>query len=355
MGTEVAKKKVKVPVLKKGKAKRDPVAAVAKRRKKKNAKRGASWDLETHGVTKTFINTFLNCPEHTRLRYLEMWSSSAFSEAMEYGNIFHYIHERHVGHGDSVKKAVAAYEKMWVAERQGMVSKENLTKLRELSALAALVFKYYLKYWDDHNRDTVFVEQDFCFYYEYEDGLRVPCRGKFDEVFSTGKKRKRYWLHDVKTKGRVNEDEIQSSLLQDIQVNLYFHAMRDRFGSTPAGVVYNIVRKPQKYRRKDEAMGSYLKRIEEDIQERMDFYFVKFDLTITKAEMDAWWKDQFVPIMQRIRDWAEGKSHTHYLNPNALHTQYGKSDMFNIITKGDNSGYYRRSKVYPELDFEGAA
>src|SRR5687767_5785188 len=52
------------------------------------------WKFHEHGVTSSFLNSYLTCKEQTRLCYVEGWGSRTVPLAFEFGTACHWILEQ---------------------------------------------------------------------------------------------------------------------------------------------------------------------------------------------------------------------------------------------------------------------
>ena len=95
-------------------------------------------------------------------------------------------------------------------------------------------------------------------------------------------------------------------------------------------------------------MPSYAKRVVEDIEKRPDFYFMRFDVTVTMSEMNKFEKELDAMVNDFIR-WRLGQV-GHYKNTANCDNKYGRCPMLPICSKGDYSGFKKRSVIYKELE-----
>ncbi len=191
------------------------------------------------------------------------------------------------------------------------------------------------------------LEDQFKFDYRFEDGLVVPIRGMFDGVFTA--KQGTTWLFETKFLSRVDEEGLEDLLPFNLQVMLYLTALYERSGDKPAGVLYNVVRRPGLRQKKNESLREFSDRILEDVVGRPDHYFIRWDMTITQGELANWRRTFLDPVMREIRDWAEGTGR-HYANPDALITKYGRSDFYELIVRNNPAVYYKRAAPFNELE-----
>lgn len=333
------------------------------------------WDLWRDGITQGFIKVFLACPEQARLKYIEGLSIKTSSEPLEFGSAFHAIEANVCQRQSKGKKGLKTDLIELIAEettiyenkhiRDTKMAKKDQQGFGEMLSLVELTLQHYFKQWEDSKTNWVCREVAFAEPYAISPANVFPAgpnrsvllRGRWDGLFDD--KQKKLRLLETKTKARIDEDGIQATLPTDIQTMLYCCAAKLRYGRVPAGVVYNVVRRSQLRPKKGEDyFKEYIPRVHQDMIERPGFYFMRWQVDFTPSDLDKWEHRVLNPIVERIVEWYESikslddpfKSRFHYMNPDALYTQYGRSDMFNYLTSGGNTfGYTRRKEVYPEL------
>lgn len=94
--------------------------------------------------------------------------------------------------------------------------------------------------------------------------------GKLDDlVFEDG----RWWIVEYKTATRLDGSYFDR-LYVDSQITMYMSAMM-RLGYNPAGVIYRVIRKPSIRKGQKETIPAFIERLEADISERPEFYFME--------------------------------------------------------------------------------
>jgi hypothetical protein len=332
---------------------------------------GGLWDFWRDGVTQSFLSTWSGCMEEARLRYVEGWTDRRVSEALEFGNVFHYALSEFY-HGKAkvptakrIVNVIEEYRDAWLNERKVVSSSEEETMEKVLALAEPSLCGYVTRWagdWDGRYKlgcatvkpkKWLASEQRFRVPFEFADGKQAYLNGMFDGVFEDAKGG--IWLLETKTKSRIDEEGIAAGLSIDRQVNLYLHALHTMYGKKVRGVLYNVVRRPGNRLGKSETLGAFSDRVGDDIVAKLGsgHHFIRWELRLSLKETAAWFNDYLVPVMDDVRAWWEGRR-PHYTNPDALFTKYGKSSMFNPIVSGDFSGHFRRSRAFNELpDVEG--
>jgi hypothetical protein len=338
------------------------------------------WDFWKHGVTSSFLGTFLSCREQTRLAFVQGWSSKTLSLAIEFGTCMHWILEqayspatgfmkkRKVPTVEWCKKTVAAYQKMWLKDTKDPTPKQ-IEQQEMVYGLAEQVAPVYFRRWDGdftgeytQGNNTVrpvkwvSLEEIFCVPYEYPDGKIVPLRGRRDGVFLD--QRQDIRVLDTKCRSVINEQDTMDTMEHDLQQMFYLHVTDEQVRrglisgvkKPPVGMVLNTIRRPGHRQTQGETLKVFLERVGKDIAQpkNKDYQFPRFQLDITPDEVRSWKKRVLDPIMMDVRMWWEGTV-PHYLNPNSLLSKYGRCGLFLPITKGEFGMCYRRKKVFGEL------
>lgn len=332
------------------------------------------WKFYEHGVTSSFLQSFLMCREQTRLAYVAGLGASQLSLALEFGTCVHWLLEQAYGgkiDGRDVtdpkdtlrwtQSLLGEYEKAWRKEHPR--PPQNVVEQQErIYAMAECVLPNYFRRWagDFTGKYGAFepgtvrpkkwlsLEQTFDVPYTFPDGRKVRILGKRDGVFedALGK----LWVFDTKCLSVITEDDITATMPLMLQFMLYLWVTWKELGRVPAGFVMNVVRRPGQRMLAQDTFQTYLDRVRKDVcnERRYDHYFLRFQMELTKKEI-VWWQDnQLVPMMQDVRDWWDGRS-AHYMNPNSLITKYGRCQMFDALTAHDTSGLIRRPYAFSEL------
>lgn len=316
------------------------------------------FDLYKDGLTQGAISRWLTCREQFRLAYIEGWKKSVVSEAMELGSAFHYMAERLTtlvkGRLATPAEALAEYRKTRISKaKPALTAPEQQLVLSAVSKALPLA-NAYQQWWVDRDAERSWVLREETFHMIHGP-TSIPLRGRWDGIFRD--KKGRLYLHEMKTKGFVDEDGLQDALPHDLQTMLYCLAIKERFQEEPRGVVYDVIRTPKIRQRKEEPDSEFAQRIAADVACRPEDYFLRLEVTFLEGDLQAWAKRVLDPILWDLDQWYRtlvltdpSNSWVHYPNPTGLFTRFGgKSDFFHAITKGDFSGLTRRKVPYEEL------
>jgi len=254
-----------------------------------------------------------------------------------------------------IKRYLAKAEVSWKKENP-MAGGQAIGQLEMSKMFAKAVLPMYFKYW---KKDLEEVEWDSL---EGEFKLALNrnrldvnsgstwMRGKMDgSLFKLNKKGKRgLWLFETKTKGRVEEGILLTRLPLDFQVHFYLTALRVMKGKRPRGVIYNIIRRPQIRQKKNESMHEFAVRCSADVKSRPEFYFFRYEVTISNEEMQAF-RRELIILLRRFWHWSIGATPS-IKNRFACETKYGLCNYINICTSNDYTGLYKRKRIFAELE-----
>lgn len=195
------------------------------------------------GITQSMVARFLSCRERFRLKYvLGLEPMEKWNHRMGYGNMWHVCEEAHAKGTDWV---VSLNRHIGVMGYQFPMQREEINKWGNVCAVQ---FPEYVRYWAEHpdvqNRKPLMQEQVFDVPYTLPSKRVVRLRGRFDSVDLIDGA---IWLQENKTKGDIDQTQIERKLKFDLQTMLYIVALETvapLAGVKTAGVRYNVVRRP---------------------------------------------------------------------------------------------------------------
>jgi len=325
------------------------------------------WDIHRDGVTQGLLANFMLCPEKCRLSSVEGLSQIRTGGALAFGSLIHDVLDEVYSHVMRKKGAsdwyTFAYSVLTIAlrdkekkDRQAINEKggsnpEALVMLEENYGIAEGILPGYLKRWESDFVDVEWVALEQMFEtpvtFKMEDGEEVTLkiRGKRYGVFRSRKSNKLY-LFETKTKGRIDEDSIMDRLVFDLQVMLYLWSMWKDYGEVPQGVVYNIMRKPQLKRKKEESLKQFIDRVWLDTETRPDFYYMRYNSDIVLSDLKSW-EEEFITVLRQLVRWTRGKFH--WKNSNACSMGGVNCQFLPVCSRGDRSSFKLKEVPFPEL------
>jgi len=110
-------------------------------------------------------------------------------------------------------------------------------------------------------------------------------------------------IFETKTKSRIDEADIRDGLKADMQTMIYLFATYLDSKEFPETVLYNVIRRSTMYQRKDESIKSFIDRIKHDMSIRPDYYFMRWEVTVTKEDITSFVKKTLDPILIQFVSW----------------------------------------------------
>jgi hypothetical protein len=324
-----------------------------------------SYDPHRDGVTFSLLSRFKNCREYARL-YLKGWKPKSTSMGPVFGSITHSLFQKvyeDVRAGKLtqppstkyVTKHVAILEQQWRSDNP-KADTETLERLEVTCAIAEAVLPAYFKFWDkDFKVKWGKPESEFRHPFEVEHPfthktLKTFLRGKIDASFYEGGK-PRPWLQETKTKSRIGESgesNLTDILPHEMQVGIYLSILQIVTKKTPAGLLYNIVRRPQVKPKKHEDMQKFAARIIQDVRKRPAYYFLRLRMTVDKQDLFRH-HQELEDVIKDFLMWWKGEI-GHYKNSDYCENKYGTCPMLPICGRQDYSRHYRTNRIFTELE-----
>lgn len=331
----------------------------------KKKKTEYSYDLYRDGITQSALSNFLTCPEKFNLSMNQGWASERTGFAIDFGNIVHEALDRvysgffNLGNSaDAMHRSSQQLELMLNRElsrtaKFRILNNDIEQEICDNYRLAEIVLRHYFQRWfrEDKKRDWVFLEKEFS--NEYHLGIQnfgtgdnlfvIPMKGKIDGVFRSGKKFRQL---ETKTKGQINEKEIQDKLTFDLQNFFYLLNSAILLGEKPSGVLYNVIRRPQLKQGAKETHVQFCERVNEDIENRRDFYFMRWDISILPSEYKRWEGEFEIMIERLVQTYEEER---YFRNPTGCNAFHRTCQFLPVCSRRDFSGLRIRDEIFPEL------
>lgn len=321
----------------------------------------AFYDPMRDGVTFSLMSGWRQCRELARLN-LHGVTSRGTGLALVYGTLVHsalqFVYEaarrsmvQGVPSQEFVAKTLDGIDAIFKKENP-RASADTLQYAEFSMLLANATLPFYFNYWKTDFSTTRWraLEGEFRIPYQAKlyDGRVIPTfiRGKMDGCFDEHGKLK---LFETKTKSRIDEGTIADILPHELQVMIYLWAMRRIYKQMPSGVRYNIIRRPALRQKVSESYAQFAIRCAADIKSRPDFYFLRMDMDITRADM-ARFEGEFDDLVRDFLSWWYGVS-GHYKNSGNCVNNYGTCAMLPICGPDKNYAmFYTRNTVFRELE-----
>jgi hypothetical protein len=339
------------------------------------------WDLDRDGITYSSLSRFLVCPERFRMSMVEGWSETGLSAPLEFGTAFHLCLE-YMAAGHTLRE-IPTLLSGYVPQRAAAskLTPEQIQELETLVGMVVAVHAGYVSYWQksDQSKQYVAQEEKFEIPYRLPSGRTIKLRGRWDEAFRD-LEQGGLWLQENKTKGQIDETGLQAMLSQDLQSMFYCVALACKFGESPQGILYNVIRRPQLRQKKGESLGQFQDRVQEDVSSRPSWYYMRWQTSLEPGDLAYWCSRSLHPILERLVTWWEDlKQHpfdpwgantvewqvpwtgetiqvprldNHFQRPFGVYdslSQGQRGDFFEFLTRGSLYGLTRRGEPFPEL------
>lgn len=302
------------------------------------------------------------CREQFALGYVEGWASRSFSVPLEFGTLIHFMLEL-LGSGKEPEAIARQVTSSYSSSRKKTLNPSDSNTLELTLANAEALFPLYVRYWEDYDSKLNWLKREHIFKIEHTfashtgQSITVPLTGMRDGEFRD--RTNGLCLFETKTKSSIDELAIQDGLRADLQTCLYLYSLGREYQEQPTGILYNVIRRPQLRQKKDEQVDAYKERVIKDIQERPEWYFRRFEVTVVDGDIDVFVNTTLNPVLRQLHQWWESikddpfnrwASPYHYRSLPALMTKYGKAWHYNLTVRGMKNEYYRKSFPFPELN-----
>lgn len=311
--------------------------------------RKGKYDFWKHGVSPSMVGKFLICREQCRLHYIEGYRSRKASEALQFGSACHYvlqhwIHSKKPPTQELIRKTLGDFRR---SKERLRPYEEDLDSqlLEKIFGLAEVVMVEYFKQWRrDRDSKSLGTEIEINAEYKYvssaskwpySSAKTLPFLGFIDWSFES--KTGKHWIMDTKCLGEIVADDMIQELPLNFQMNSYLWAWEQAHGTRPYGVIMNCIRRPGATWKQGESLEEFCDRVHSEIEKKPGHYFQRIEYHVTDKEFNKWLNEQFHPIMEELRMWAEGML-PRYVNPTQLKIQRRKTDLYNFLTVGDKTG-----------------
>lgn len=327
------------------------------------------YDPERDGVTQGLLSKFLTCREMARL-FLKGWTPAYSTFALVYGHVAHAVLQRayhqHL-HGQLKRVPDRAWinavlDDIWARwKRDNPRPHEKAVAIMEevMMKLAAILPSYFV-YWAKDDFSTVRwleIEESFNLAWEVrgKDGrtYHTFLRGRIDGAFTRPGKRHADSprLLETKTRSVVDESNLVDTMPHERQTNTYLSALRKKLKREPRSVLMNVIRKTQLRQKTKESWEQYAKRIEADVKSRLDFYFIRMEMTVEPQDINRA-EAELNDLISDFLLWFAGES-GHYKNTNAcVQPGFGRCAYLGVCSRGDYHGLVKRDVVFRELEDE---
>lgn len=310
------------------------------------------YDPRRDGVTQGLLSQFMFCRERARIG-LQGWTRRAGNLGSTFGNLMHATLERMyddvrtkrltgVPPLEYLAQVLLDVEQAWQRDNPLADATDTQYLQQGLMLAAGILPVYCEKHADDFTKTKwIGLEHQFHVVREIPDIGPISLRGKLDGQFRLNK---HIGLLETKTRGQIDEEAIADILPFELQVNTYLVAQRMMHHALPAGVWYNVVRRPQLRQKNGETFEQFATRVSEDVRIRPDWYFVRMEMTVEDADLDRF-EGELDDLIKDFVDWWEGRS-GHYKNT----SNCKMCEALPICAHRDFTQFFKRPTVFRELE-----
>lgn len=320
------------------------------------------YDVTRDGVTFSLLTQWKECRERARLATRLGWTARATTLPLIFGSVFHEalaVIYTEVQAGtrfeppdvDAIRPLLARLERQWQDENP-LADASALQDLDLTLAICEAMLPQYFRYWEgDFDLSWHRLEREFMLPIHVpsptdREAVDTFLRGKIDGIFSE-RKHDPPMLFETKTKSRFDPDVLGDLLPFELQVSIYLLALHRLYKLAPAGVRYNLVRRPQLRQKVTEPTEAFVQRIAADVADRPDWYFVRMDMAVELKDLVAAEREVMALVTDFV-SWAQDQG-AHYRNSSACEGKYGTCPMLRVCGRGDYTGLYQRKTVFREL------
>lgn len=321
------------------------------------------------GLTYSMLVQFINCKERFRVKYCEgLRTKPVFQHRMEYGNLWHCAEEAYAANKDWQKPLKAYAQKLC----QGYRLEQQ--QVQHWYNVCRVTFPHYINHWANHKdvkkREPLLQEHVFDVPYSLPSRRTVRLRGKWDSVDRIGKK---VWLQENKARGDIDELKTASQMRDDLQSMLYAAALSRTDYGVPAGIRYNVARRPLSgglhsiRQKKDESEGEFYDRLGVLIGENTDHYFARWNVEFLPSDLYRWELRTLIPLLEQVCDWweymelcnfdpwsqsPESNKGRHWQFPHGTYStlmEGGCTELDEYLSTGTMTGLHKQTELFNEL------
>ena len=298
------------------------------------------YSLEETGCTQSLAHCFKQCPRKFLFK-INRWQSKREQEKFAVGNINHcalsYIYnpvDNFESYRDLILNVIADEP-----EKYCYIKKDQLEFFKTVSYC---ILTKYVEYYKNDFKTAKFTNTEREFSVKIHN---VMWRGKIDGEY-TIKKDKSLYVLETKNKSRITDDNILRGLCFDFQGRLYCRAKEVESGKRTAGFIYNAIRIPQMRLRKNDTLALFSQRLQDDIDKRPDYYFIRWQVPLTqedKYEFDVDLGQLSIELHNFMKFYGDR-------NTFSCMELMSPCEYIDACIQGHLGGYYQSDKIFNELN-----
>jgi len=246
----------------------------------------------------------------------------------------------------------------------GVIQRNNANLDKSLIPVANVVFRKYVEHYKETKHNYLSQEDVFDVPYNFGGNRKIRLRGRFDEIIS--KPDGSIWIQENKTKERINPSRLDETIPRNLQTMFYAVAASLHYNRPVSGVLYQVVRKPSIKQKQKESEEEFIERLEEDIDNRPDFYFFRWEIHFPQKHIENFKRTDLNPHLRALEEWwesikndpfspwldAEEKPNPHHWKrPFGVYEPMtnGTGDFYDIIALNKRNTVTSGNDPFPEL------
>jgi hypothetical protein len=306
------------------------------------------YSLQTVGISQSLYSNLAVC-RRAFLLAINRYERKDHKNTTGFGSLTHHVLDRMYNY--NLRKKKIPTDKMidtWIESFCTKFPYEMRNKkedeIERDKGVVYIMLTEYLKYYDDDFTKMKFAEIEKTSATVLE-GFKL--RRKVDGKFYIDSDK---WLMEHKTRSQINEEHLLYTLAFDFQNLFYVTGEEVDYPDEPvAGVLYNIIRNPGSYQRKNEPLVEYLDRLRIEVQKNPKYYFIRFEIPYTMKDKKLF-KQELITKLQEAEKLLKGELPV-YRNQAGCVAGY-TCEFLPACASGKMSGYIQVPSLFPELDLE---
>lgn len=298
----------------------------------------------TDGLTQSMIGQFLRCRQAFYYR-INGISKGGFSTSLYFGSLFHECLEKLYLDGVHRMTDSEFFDRLNFILDDSEIDGEDEIDDQDKEMIKAKIYALlinYVDYYEEEFSDNRFDATEIEFANDYRG---IILRGKIDGTFIDDEDY--HWIIEHKTKGRISMGKLMSKMPIDLQNRFYLLNYALKTNIQPAGVIYNIVRRPGNKRKKNESLYEFTERMTEKISKKPEYYFKRIEIKYSKLDIEKFTQD-LDSYLYEISNL--GKGCAIYKNPESCLRPW-QCQYLDLCSTGSLEGYDTDKPLHQELDY----
>lgn len=307
------------------------------------------YSLQKIGISQSLLSNW-TCRVKFLLR-IAGWKDASKGKNTYFGDIVHHVLEciytkkRWFSHQE-----LAECLDKYISKKRKEYSVFSTYGLEFDALVIYTILKHYQNYYRDDFEDYNILKCEGVFGVSVHNAL---WRGKKDGLLQH-KKTLTNILFEHKTMGTIREDILKRKLSIDKQNMFYILAelAENKNLKKLNEVLYNILRRPQIRVKQDESKEDFIARLDTDIQDRPDFYFLRYPVTYSNKDLEKFEDSTFNKLVEI--ELLLNKKLEIYRNEDACESSNNGApytcEFLQACSQDNMNGYIRDTNLFPELD-----